>query len=146
MLQASRDVLEFTRGVSEGEYGSNKMLQMAVERGFQILGEAARRISESFKTAHPEIPWSAIVGHRNVTPGFLQVEVQLESQPESLGGTEISCQAERGVRGDGPLSEDDLIHPPRRCLDLAGQLVLADAPTRPLQAVMAGRLRDSSLA
>jgi uncharacterized protein with HEPN domain len=66
MLQASRDILEFTRGASEGEYGSNKMLRMAVERGFQILGEAARRVSESFRAAHPEIPWSLIVGHRNV--------------------------------------------------------------------------------
>jgi uncharacterized protein with HEPN domain len=66
MLQASRDILEFTREASETEYGSNKMLQMAVERGFQILGEAARRVSEPFKIAHPEIPWSAIVGHRNV--------------------------------------------------------------------------------
>lgn len=45
---------------------SNKMLQMAVERGFQVLGEAARRVTESFKAAHPEIPWSSIVGHRNV--------------------------------------------------------------------------------
>jgi uncharacterized protein with HEPN domain len=66
MLQASRDILEFARGVSQNEYGSNKMLRMAVERGFQILGEAARRVSESFKAAHPEIPWSSIVGHRNV--------------------------------------------------------------------------------
>ena len=66
MLQTSRDILEFTRGVSLGEYNSNKMLQMAVERGFQILGEAARRITGSFREAHPEIPWSSIVGHRNV--------------------------------------------------------------------------------
>src|SRR5947199_5258835 len=52
MLQTSRDILEFTRGVSLGEYNSNKMLQMAVERGFQILGEAARRITGSFREAH----------------------------------------------------------------------------------------------
>src|SRR5436305_82682 len=58
MLQASRDILEFTRGVSLSDFSSNKMLQMAVERGFQVLGEAARRVTESFKAAHPEIPWS----------------------------------------------------------------------------------------
>ena len=66
MLQASRDILEFTQGVARDEYSSNKMLQMAVERGFQILGEAARRVTESFKATHPEIPWNPIVGHRNV--------------------------------------------------------------------------------
>jgi uncharacterized protein with HEPN domain len=48
------------------EYESNKMLRMAVERGFQILGDAARRVNEQFKAEHPEIPWSAVVKHRNV--------------------------------------------------------------------------------
>ena len=66
MLQASRDILEFTQGVSLADFSANKMLQMAVERGFQVLGEAARRVTESFKAAHPEIPWSSIVGHRNI--------------------------------------------------------------------------------
>jgi Protein of unknown function DUF86 len=31
--------------------------QMAVERGLEILGEAARRISSEFQQAHPEIDW-----------------------------------------------------------------------------------------
>lgn len=66
MLQTARDILEFTRGISFTEYSSNKMLKMAAERGFQILGEAARRVGESVKMNHPEIPWNAIVGHRNV--------------------------------------------------------------------------------
>jgi uncharacterized protein with HEPN domain len=66
MLQAAHDILEFTEGASFAEYRSNKMMRMATERGFQIMGEAARRVSESFRSEHPEIPWSSIVGHRNV--------------------------------------------------------------------------------
>jgi uncharacterized protein with HEPN domain len=31
-----------------------------------ILGEAAHHVSDSFSSAHPEIPWSGIVGQRNV--------------------------------------------------------------------------------
>jgi uncharacterized protein with HEPN domain len=31
-----------------------------------VIGEAARRVSDSFKDAHLEIPWSSIVGQRNV--------------------------------------------------------------------------------
>jgi uncharacterized protein with HEPN domain len=37
-----------------------------VERQIEILGEAARRVSEEFKRAHPEIPWRRIVAQRNV--------------------------------------------------------------------------------
>jgi len=66
MLQTARDIQEFTAGVSFAEYASNKMMRMAVERGFQILGDAARRISEGLIAEHPEIPWSAVVKHRNV--------------------------------------------------------------------------------
>jgi len=42
------------------------LLQSAVERQLEILGEAARRMSDNFRQAHPEIPWSDIIGQRNV--------------------------------------------------------------------------------
>jgi uncharacterized protein with HEPN domain len=66
MLQTARDILEFTRGVTFAEYSSNKMMKMSVERGFQILGDAARRMSEDLKAEHPEIPWGSVIKHRNV--------------------------------------------------------------------------------
>jgi uncharacterized protein with HEPN domain len=39
---------------------------LAIERRIEIIGEAARRISEDFKKGHPEIPWRLIVDQRNV--------------------------------------------------------------------------------
>ena len=33
------------------------MLQDAVMRSIEIIGEAARRVSEELKQEHPEIPW-----------------------------------------------------------------------------------------
>jgi len=66
MLQTAKDILEFTRGVTFDEYSSNKMMKMSIERGFQILGDAARRVSEDLKAEHLEIPWSSVIKHRNV--------------------------------------------------------------------------------
>ena len=43
----------------------NDMLR-AVERNLEIIGEAARRISEELKKDHPEIPWRKIIAQRNV--------------------------------------------------------------------------------
>jgi len=37
-----------------------------VERHLEIIGEAANRVSRSFREAHPEIPWQRIVAQRNV--------------------------------------------------------------------------------
>jgi uncharacterized protein with HEPN domain len=66
MLDASQAIEEFVRGKKYEEYLSNRMLRSAVERNIEIIGEAARRTSESTRQAHPEIPWRSIVGQRNV--------------------------------------------------------------------------------
>lgn len=66
MLEAARRAVEFTRGVTLAHYLENRMLQYAVERAIEIVGEAANRVSPGFREAHPEIPWRKIVAQRNV--------------------------------------------------------------------------------
>ena len=44
----------------------SEVTRLAVERMLEILGEAARRVSDGFREAHPEVPWQSIVGLRNV--------------------------------------------------------------------------------
>jgi uncharacterized protein with HEPN domain len=66
MLQSARDVASFVEGRTLEEYLRDRKLRAAVERGLEIVGEAARRVSSSFKQAHPEIPWRDVIGLRNV--------------------------------------------------------------------------------
>lgn len=66
MLESSRQVLEFTRGMTLADYSENRLVQLAVERAIQIIGEAANRISPELRAAHAEIPWRKIVAQRNV--------------------------------------------------------------------------------
>ena len=40
--------------------------QDAVIRRFEIIGEAARRISDGLKSKYPEIPWHEMTGIRNI--------------------------------------------------------------------------------
>ncbi len=40
--------------------------QDAVVRNFEIMGEAAKHLSDQFKQANPEIPWKRIAGFRDV--------------------------------------------------------------------------------
>ena len=43
-----------------------------------IMGEAANQIEDSFQEAHPEVPWSAMIGTRNViVHGYDQVKLQI---------------------------------------------------------------------
>jgi uncharacterized protein with HEPN domain len=66
MREAAREIEEFIKGVSYDEFVLQKPLRYAIERQIIVIGEAAKRMSDTFKKVHPEIPWSSIVGQRNV--------------------------------------------------------------------------------
>ena len=55
MLEAAREVQRFMAAVRFEEYMQEPMRQRAIERTIEILGEAARNVSETFKVAHPDI-------------------------------------------------------------------------------------------
>ena len=54
--------------ISSGEEGfqRNTMIQDAVIRNFEVMGEAIKRLPEEYRTAHPEIPWRTMAGFRDV--------------------------------------------------------------------------------
>jgi len=62
MLLATRKVQQFTQGVTWNQFRGDELLQNAVMRLIQIVGEAARKVSPEFKQAHPEIPWQGSSG------------------------------------------------------------------------------------
>ena len=66
MLDAAKTAAEFTKDVSIQKFLQDRKLQFALERAIEIIGEAARRVSEPFKQSHPEIPWASMIGQRNV--------------------------------------------------------------------------------
>jgi len=66
MLQACRRVTEAIEGLSLQSFLSDWKLQSVVQHQLLILGEAAKRLSWEFRGAHPEIPWAAIAGQRDV--------------------------------------------------------------------------------
>jgi len=66
MLEASRSARQFVQGKSFHEFLQNEILRLAVERKLEIVGEAARHISEEIKHNRPNIPWKIIIGQRHV--------------------------------------------------------------------------------
>ena len=66
ILQAARSVRRFTNGVSLEDFKSNEEKYEAVNRKFEIIGEAARRLSPEARNIFPEIPWKLITAMRNI--------------------------------------------------------------------------------
>ena len=66
MLQHAEGVVRAVERHAFDDYAADEDLRLAVERRIEIIGEAARRISETFQKAHPEVPWRKIVAQRNI--------------------------------------------------------------------------------
>lgn len=66
MLEAAKQALEITAEMTYDRYRRERVVQLAVERTIEIVGEAARKVSEPLKAAHPEIPWRQIIAQRHV--------------------------------------------------------------------------------
>jgi uncharacterized protein with HEPN domain len=78
MLLASRKIHRFTDGLDKSEFENNELIQSAVLREFQVLGEAARMISDEAKAEYPNIPWSLISGMRNrLIHEYFKIDVEI---------------------------------------------------------------------
>lgn len=66
ILDTAREVRELIRDVTLEMLLSDTRTRRALERTLEIIGEAAGRISEPMRATHPEIPWIAIIGQRNI--------------------------------------------------------------------------------
>lgn len=65
ILEAAKLARSYLTEVDLEAFARNTQLQDAVIRRLEIMGEAARRVSEETKAAHPGIPWRLMIGMRN---------------------------------------------------------------------------------
>jgi uncharacterized protein with HEPN domain len=65
ILIAARKALHFVEGITRSNFKENEIIQNAVMRPLEIIGEASARVSQEFRKAHPQIPWREMIGLRN---------------------------------------------------------------------------------
>lgn len=68
-LEHIRDAIEKILRYSAGgrkAFMENTLIQDAVIRNFEIIGEAGKCISERTRNKHPEVPWSDIARFRDL--------------------------------------------------------------------------------
>ena len=66
ILDRARRIRAYVADKSFDQYLRDRLLQDAVERCVEVIGEAANRLSEAFRQAHCEIPWRGIIAQRHV--------------------------------------------------------------------------------
>jgi uncharacterized protein with HEPN domain len=65
ILECATKIERYTRGGKQ-QFLNDEMIQDAVIRNFEIIGEAAKRVPASYRKAHPEVPWRLMAGFRDV--------------------------------------------------------------------------------
>ena len=65
MLDAARQALAFAKGRRRDDLDRDAQLTLALTRLVEILGEAAKNVSDDERARHPTIPWRAIAGTRD---------------------------------------------------------------------------------
>jgi uncharacterized protein with HEPN domain len=65
MLDACIKATEFIKNMSLEEFVADDKTQFAVIRALEIVGEASKKISRSFRDQSQEIPWKVIAGMRD---------------------------------------------------------------------------------
>ncbi len=66
IVQAGKQISEFIHGVDKEHFENSSLIQSAVVRQIEIIGEATKRLSEKLRSDHPEIPWKKIAGMHDI--------------------------------------------------------------------------------
>ncbi|MBS3132565.1 DUF86 domain-containing protein [Candidatus Woesearchaeota archaeon] len=66
ILDSIQKAEKYTEGISRQGFLKSKIIQDAVIRNLEIIGEAAKNIPKNFRDKYPEISWRQIAGFRDI--------------------------------------------------------------------------------
>ena len=65
MLDAAQKAVEFTKGRTRVDLDTDEKLSLAIVRLLEMLGEAAKAVSEETRRQAPDIVWKQVAGTRD---------------------------------------------------------------------------------
>jgi len=78
MVEAAGDAAQFILGRTRADLDTDRMLLFALIRCIEIIGEAARQITDETRNLNVDIPWNAIAGMRNrLIHAYFDVDAEL---------------------------------------------------------------------
>lgn len=78
MLDAAVEAVELAGERTASEIEADRLRVLALERLFEVIGEAAAQTPDEVRARYPSIPWSRIVGMRNeIIHGYATVDVEI---------------------------------------------------------------------
>ena len=96
LLLACDRILQYTSGIAQDRFIADTLVQDAVLRNIEILGEATRNLMEclpDLQAKYPQIPWIDIYAMRNrVAHGYFFINLELVWTVATLNVPELRQQ------------------------------------------------------
>ncbi len=78
MLDCAREAVEMAGRHTAADLHSNRMLELALVRLIEIVGEAGNRVSPETQAHHPQLPWAMMVSMRNrLIHGYDEIDLNV---------------------------------------------------------------------
>ena len=96
IVEAVEAIAEFIADYEADEFYRDHKTQSAVLQKLIVIGEAAARLSEQFRTHHPEIEWRDIIAFRNIlVHAYFSVQVEIVWETITRDVPELGRQVSR---------------------------------------------------
>lgn len=78
ILQSIEDIESFTKGKNKEKFMREKLVQNAVVRSIEIIGEAVKNLPIQFTVKYPSLEWSKIAAMRDkLIHGYFGVDLEI---------------------------------------------------------------------
>ena len=78
ILDAAQEAISFSDNRSRTDLDTDRKLNLSLVRLLEIIGEAARGISEEFRQTHSDLPWNKMIGMRDrLIHGYFDVNLDV---------------------------------------------------------------------
>ena len=78
ILDVAQEAISFVEVRCRADLDTDRKLNLSLVRLLEIIGEAARGLSQEFRQEHPDLPWKSMVGIRDrLIHGYFDINLDV---------------------------------------------------------------------
>jgi uncharacterized protein with HEPN domain len=99
MRDTAHEAVSLTKNKTHDDLSKDRILNLALTRLLEVLGEAASRVPVEIREKYPNLPWQQIVGLRNrLIHAYDQVDLEILWEIISEDLPQLSKQLDQIIR------------------------------------------------
>jgi uncharacterized protein with HEPN domain len=100
---AARRITGFVQGLTFEQFFADERTWSAVLYQVSVIGEAVKRLSDTYRAQHPSIPWTQMAGMRNkVIHGYDTVDFERVWETATVSVPELRAALSPLIASDTP--------------------------------------------